>query len=74
MAEMIGLTPRRRPRNGMAGGLFAALRLGLSRLVRGRAATRLQFDEWPDYLLRDVGLERRSMTSGDPRRTDWLQR
>lgn len=73
MAEMVGLSRGLRPRSGVVGGLLAAFRLALSPFAR-RGATRLHLEEWPDYLLRDVGISRASLESPDPRRTDWLGR
>jgi uncharacterized protein YjiS (DUF1127 family) len=73
MAETMGLSRGHSHRNGMVGGLFAALRLGLSRLVSGRA-TRLHLEAWPDYLLRDIGLDRATLDPADPRPSDWLGR
>ncbi|MDQ7246474.1 DUF1127 domain-containing protein [Dongia sedimenti] len=73
MAEMTDLSRGHSHRNGTVGGLFAGLRLGLSRLFPGRA-TRLHLDAWPDYLLRDIGLDRASRDPADPRPTDWLGR
>jgi|UPI00047FDDF5 hypothetical protein len=74
MAEMVGLSRGFQRRNGGVGGLFAALRLVLSRLTRGRRATRLRVEAWPDYLLRDIGVERASLDRADPRAADWLRR
>jgi hypothetical protein len=76
MAEMVGLSRGLRRRNGVIGGLFGALKLSVSRLVLGRRSSRLELDEWPDYLLRDIGLDRTASQGTDPRAlpTDWLIR
>jgi hypothetical protein len=74
MAEMIGSSRHLQRRNGTVGGVFGALRLVLSRLAASRRATRLQFEEWPDYLLRDIGVDRASLDPVDPRSMDWLRR
>ena len=71
MAEMVGSSCGLSRRNS---GLFAALKLALSHLVPGSRANRLQVEEWPDYLLRDIGLNRASLDPGHPRPTDWLGR
>ena len=67
MAEMVGLSRGLRRRNGAFGGFLAALRLGLSRLTWGRRNSRLELEEWPDYLLRDIGLDRSARQDSDPR-------
>ena len=74
MAEMVGLSRGLRRSNGVIGGLVATLKLGLSRLTGSRRSTQLRLDEWPDYLLRDVGLDRRVREDADPRGADWLMR
>jgi len=74
MAEMVGFSRGLQRRNGAVGGLFGTLRLVLSRLAPGRGATRLHFEEWPDYLLRDIGVDRASLDPVDPRSMDWLRR
>ena len=71
MAEMVGLS-RGLPRRNS--GLFAALKLALSRLVPDGRANRLRAEDWPDYLLRDIGLDRGSLDPEYPRPTDWLGR
>ncbi len=74
MAEMVGFSRDLPRRGGWVGGLFAAMRrLALSPFAR-RSATRLHLEEWPDYLLRDVGISRASLESSGPRSTDWLGR
>jgi len=74
MAETVGLPRGYRSPIGVFGGLFAALKRGFSLAVRGRSAT-LRPEEWPDYLLRDIGLDRTGHDA-DPRaaQTDWLMR
>lgn len=74
MAEMVGLSRGLRRSHGAVGSLVAALKTGLSRLTRGRRSSQLRLEEWPDYLLRDIGLDRRAREDGDPRDTDWLVR
>jgi hypothetical protein len=58
MAEMVGFSRNLQRRRGAIGGLLAMLRRSLFRLVPGNRAKRLRPEEWPDYLLRDVGLDR----------------
>jgi hypothetical protein len=72
MAEMVGFSRGVRRSNGVVGGIVAALKLSLARLSFGRRQ-KLNFEEWPDYLLRDIGLDR---TELDPhtRSKDWLGR
>jgi hypothetical protein len=74
MAEMMEVSRGFRRRNGAIGGLVAALRQGLASLAVGRS-NRLRAEEWPDYLLRDIGLDR-TIRDEDPRGkpTDWLGR
>jgi hypothetical protein len=67
MAQMVELSRGLRRPNGAIGGFFAALKLGLSRLTLGRRNKRLELEEWPDYLLRDIGLDRTARESADPR-------
>jgi uncharacterized protein YjiS (DUF1127 family) len=76
MAEMVGLSRGVRRPTGVIGGFLAALRLSLFRLGSGRRNARLELDEWPDYLLRDIGLDRSARDGADPRSlpTDWLAR
>jgi hypothetical protein len=74
MAEMVGFSRDLQRRNGAVRGLFGAIRLVLSRLAPGRRATRLHVEEWPDYLLRDIGVDRASLDRTDPRSMDWLRR
>ena len=76
MAEMVGLSQGLRRRNGAIGNLVAALKLGLARLSGRGSAAQLPLEEWPDYLLRDIGLDRTIRDQGDPRATstDWLVR
>lgn len=75
MAETMGVSRRARRRSGVLGGLLAALRQGLARLAGSRRANRLRLEEWPDYLLRDIGLDA-TIRDEDPRGkpTDWLVR
>jgi hypothetical protein len=76
MAELVGLSHRRA---GLSetGRLVAVLKRGLS-LIRGGGArsSRLRPEEWPDYLLRDIGLDGRIREREDPRGrpTDFLMR
>jgi hypothetical protein len=74
MAEMVGLSRGLRRSNGVIGGLVGTLKLGLTRLTGGRRSNQLRLEEWPDYLLRDIGLDRRVREDIDPRSTDWLMR
>jgi hypothetical protein len=73
MAEMIGFSRGLERRTGATGGLFRTFRLALSRFTC-RRPTRLQFEEWPDYLLRDIGVDRASLEQADPRTTDLMRR
>ena len=73
MAEMVGLSRGLRRSHGVVGGLVATVKLGLNRIT-GRRSNQLRLDEWPDYLLRDIGLDRRAGDHVDPRGTDWLVR
>jgi hypothetical protein len=76
MAEMIGLSRDVGHRTGAIGGLVAALKRAVSRLTGGGRSTSLRPEEWPDYLLRDIGLDSRISDEVDPRGrpTDWLMR
>jgi hypothetical protein len=71
----MGLSRGLRRRNGAIGGLVAALKHGLATLA-GNHSNRLRPEEWPDYLLRDIGLDRSIRDEVDPRghATDWLMR
>jgi hypothetical protein len=71
MTEIVGLS-RGLPRRNS--GLFAALKLALSRLAPGARANPLRVEEWPDYLLRDIGLDRAALDPEHPRPTNWLGR
>jgi len=73
MVEMVGFSRILPRRGGVVAGLRAALRLALSPFARPRAS-RLHLEEWPDYLLRDVGISRASLESTDTRPVDWLGR
>jgi len=74
MAEMVGLSQGARRSHGVAGSLVTALKFGLTRLAGRSRSTQLRLEEWPDYLLRDIGLDRRAREDADPRSTDWLMR
>ena len=76
MAEMVGLSTGVRRRNGALATLVAALKSGLSRLSGRDRAAQLALEQWPDYLLRDIGLDRTIRDQGDARATstDWLSR
>jgi hypothetical protein len=58
----------------MTAGFFATLKRSLSRLLPGHRGTRLEIEEWPDYLLRDIGMDRSSIEPAKPWSTDWLRR
>jgi len=75
MAEMMGVSRGFRRRNGTVGGLLAGLKQGLAGLAGGFRANQLRPEEWPDYLLRDIGLDN-TIRDDDPRghATDWLAR
>jgi hypothetical protein len=76
MAEMIGLSRGVGRQNGAIGSLVAALKRSLSHLAGSGRAASLRPEEWPDYLLRDIGLDSSVRDEGDPRGrpTDWLIR
>jgi hypothetical protein len=76
MAEMIGLSRVVGRRNGAIGGLVAALKRSLSHLTGSDRSPSLRPEEWPDYLLRDIGLDSTIRDESDPRAksTDWLMR
>jgi len=76
MAEMVGLSQGLRRRNGAIANVLAGLKLGLARLSGRGSAAHLPLEEWPDYLLRDIGLDRTIRDQSDSRTTstDWLLR
>jgi len=76
MAEMIGLSRDIRRQNSALGGLVAALKRSIFRLTGSGRSASLRPEEWPDYLLRDIGLDGRVRDEVDPRGkpTDWLMR
>jgi hypothetical protein len=74
MAEMVGSSCGVQRRNGAVAGLFGTIRQALSRLMPGGRATRLQLEQWPDYLLRDIGLDRNAFDPADPRPMDRMGR
>jgi len=74
MAEMVGSSCGVQGRNGVVAGLFGTIRQALSRLIPGGRATRLDFEAWPDYLLRDIGVDRASLDPADPRPMEWMGR
>ena len=47
--------------------LLGVFKLGWSRVSPRRRAPRLRMEEWPDYLLKDVGLGRAANNRTDPR-------
>ena len=68
MAEIAGLSHDARNRAGMFGRFLNAFKQGWSRLSRSRKRTSyLRAEDWPDYLLRDVGLDRTARDETDPR-------
>jgi len=73
MAEMIGLSRELSRRNGAVGGFVAVLKSGFARLSFGRKQ-QLRFEEWPDYLLRDIGLNRAEFDRTGLDSRDWLGR
>jgi hypothetical protein len=74
MAEMVGLSHDCRRRTGVIGRFVAALKLGITRLAGGNRSAELRLEEWPDYLLRDIGLGRAEVDRSNPRNIDWLGR
>ena len=76
MAEMVGLSRGLRRRTGAIGGFAAVLKRGLARFSGGSRSAQLRPEEWPDYLLRDIGLDRTIRDEADPRAkpTAWLMR
>jgi hypothetical protein len=76
MAESVGFSRGLRCQSGAQSGFGAALKRLLSRLAGSGRPARLAPEEWPDYLLRDVGLDRRFRDEPDPRGMpmNWLPR
>jgi hypothetical protein len=75
MAEMVGISCSAPRRNGAIGRLIAALQRGYARFT-GDRSSRLRVEDWPDYLLRDIGLDGRIGDQPGPRSrpTDFLMR
>jgi uncharacterized protein YjiS (DUF1127 family) len=67
MAEMIGLSHGLRRPTSAIGGILAALKNRWLRRLWERREPRLRMEEWPDYLLKDIGLDRTAGQSTDPR-------
>jgi hypothetical protein len=67
MAEMVGFSRGLRRPTSAIGGLLAALKGVWFGRLRAHRAPRLRMDEWPDYLLEDIGLDRRAGEPSDPR-------
>jgi hypothetical protein len=76
MAELVGLSHRCADRNDTAGRLVAVLKRSLSLVSGGARSSRLRPEEWPDYLLRDIGLDSTIRDRAEPRGrpTDFLMR
>jgi len=73
MAEMIGTSCDLRRPTKATGGWLAAIKSYWLQLSWRRREPRIRLEEWPDYLLRDIGLGRTSGADGDPRNLpiDW---
>jgi|1185.fasta_scaffold1688563_2 hypothetical protein len=67
MAEMVGRSRELRRPNGVIGGFLAALKSEWRRLRWQHREPRLRVEEWSDYLLKDVGLDRKMSAPTDPR-------
>jgi len=67
MAEMVGFSRSLRRPTSAIGGFLAALKREWLRLVWERREPRLRMEEWPDYLLKDIGLNRTQGESVEPR-------
>ncbi len=76
MAEMVGVSHCTERRSSATGRLMAALQRGLSHLTGGGRSSQLRLEEWPDYLLRDIGLDSTIRDQAEPRGkpTDFLMR
>jgi hypothetical protein len=77
MAEMVGISCTAPRRNGAIGRLVAALQRGYARLTGGgERSSQLRLEDWPDYLLRDIGLDGSIRDQADLRGkpTDFLMR
>jgi hypothetical protein len=73
MAEMVGTSRGLRRPTSVIGGLLAAIKLYWLRVSWERREPKLRMEDWPDHLLRDIGLGRTAGTSNDPRSLpmDW---
>ena len=73
MAEMVGTSRDLHRPTGTIAGLLSALKLYWLRVSWERREPRLRPEEWPDYLLRDIGLGRADTRANDPRTLprDW---
>ena len=73
MAEMVGLS---RPLTRRAGSVFGILALIKAAWRKRSSPTRIYTEEWPDYLLRDIGLSaaQRDDEGSRHRPMDWLAR
>lgn len=76
MAELVGLSHRCADRNETACRFVAVLKRGLAWFSGGARSSRLRPEEWPDYLLRDIGLDSTIRDPSEPRDrpTDFLMR
>ena len=73
MTELVGLAGRNRQRNGWLSAILAAIGGVVRRLRPASRGSRLNAEEWSDYLLRDIGLPGAARDRQDPRAlpTSW---
>jgi hypothetical protein len=67
MAEMAGVSRTIRGGGGWLSGTLAAIGAMVRRLRPVERASRLNPEEWPDYLLKDIGLPNAARGGQDPR-------
>jgi hypothetical protein len=70
MAEMVGLSHTAPRRNGSVFGLIGLLRAVWPK--KADSGSQIHTEEWSDYMLRDVGLQRDQ--GGRPSLFDWPTR
>lgn len=73
MAEMVGTNRDLHRPTSAIGGWLSAIKQYWLRISWERREPRLRMEEWPDYLLRDIGLGRTDGRTNDPRSLpmDW---
>jgi hypothetical protein len=67
MAEIAGFSRDARGRSGVIRRILHALTFGRMRPFQRPRAPRLRTEDWPDYLLRDVGLGGAAVGDSDRR-------